>query len=342
MRTLFILLLLSALIHPIVAQEPCVKPSRVTIGETARVTPGDSNNVRSEPNDSAESVGRIAGGDSFTVLNNPYCGAQYVWIEIQTEDFTGWTVEATADEYWIQPITGEIYENEFVSIMIPDDLTDDVTLTIEEKTEVMWADFPIRVVGEIASDAEAFRSPRLIVAPIAEFENVMVDFVQDAVDDLTTLKDTEADFSELILETVDPSVAPAELTFPADPFIIGARRMLVVSPHFVEMTNGWGIGFVTMYAQDILPATNDRVFYNFVGITADNNYLVTFRYPVTSDMLIGQQDAPNLPFDWDARYVEYIRQATESLNTVEPDGWQPSLDVLDEVIGSIYVVGGFE
>jgi len=49
MRLLFIFCLLTIWLFPTSAQDNCVQPSRVPIGETARITPGDANNVRAEP-----------------------------------------------------------------------------------------------------------------------------------------------------------------------------------------------------------------------------------------------------------------------------------------------------
>ena len=278
------------------------------------------------------------------MLAGPTCDADYVWIQIQDGELIGWTVEATVDEYWIQPITGELYEDEFVSLMINEELANDVDLIIEDEMQAMGGVFPIRVVGEIELEEEVprFRSAQLVVAPVADFDGSMGDRADDAIEDLTVLLETESDFVVPILETVDPEQPRIDVTFPEDPFQIAARRLIVVAPHYVDMTNGRGIAFVTMYGQDIFPVNNDAVFYNFVGVTNDNQYLVTFRYPVQTDSLIGQENLTETVPNWQETYTEYIRQATDSLNTLSPDDWQPSLDALDEIVESIYVIGGFE
>ncbi len=343
-RLFLILSLLVLTVFPVMSQDACVQPTHVAVGEDGRVLRGDANNVRANPDTSAELVGKIVGGGEFTVLSEPVCDADYVWIQVQAGDLMGWTVEATVDEYWVQPITGNIYENAYVSLMIPDELATDVNLEVEDELQTMGGLFPIRVTGEIeiVEDVPLYRAPRLVVAPIAEFENGFAERAQDAIDDLNILFDTDSEFTELILENVTPGQSAPELTFPADPFMIASRRLLVVAPHYVDMTNGRGIAFITMYGQDIFPVNNNAVFYNFVGITTDEQYLVSFRYPVQTDMLVGQEtvfeDIPN----WRDTYSTYIQQATESLNTLASDEWHPALDDLDAVIQSIQVIGGFE
>ncbi len=342
MRFVKVILLLSLFTISTYAQDTCVKSSRIIIGDMGRITPGSANNVRAEPTTTAESVGRIAGGEDFTVLAGPVCDEQFVWVQIQSGELIGWTVEATADEYWTQPLIGELYEDEFVSLMIPEELAEGIALNVEDEIEAMGGTRPIRIIGDIEAEVIGFRSPRLIVAPVAEFEGRFAERAQDTIEDLTMLLDTTSEFESLLLETVDPNVPVADIAFPANPFLVGARRVIIVSPHYVDMTNGRGIAFVTMYAQDLLPVTNEGVFYSFVGLTTDGNYLVTFQYPVTAEILIGAENAPNLVTDWGKNYIEYIRQATESLNTLGADDWQPSLAELDQIVGSIYVAGGFE
>ena len=97
-----------------------------------------------------------------------------------------------------------------------------------------------------------------------------------------------------------------------------------------------------MYAQDMLPLNNEAVSYNFIGLTDDEAYLVTLLYPIRTDMLIDSYDDFLFPENWEDIYLTYIQQGTESLNTLTPDQWTPSLDVFDTLVNSIIVKGGFE
>lgn len=93
----------------LVAQEggttcPGALPSRLAPGVQARVTPGDPNNVRAEPARSAASTGSIPGGAGFTVLDGPVCADGFTWWQVDYNGLIGWTVEGTADAYWLEPI----------------------------------------------------------------------------------------------------------------------------------------------------------------------------------------------------------------------------------------------
>lgn len=340
--TLITLLTVNSLAY---AQTTCVQPSRLIVAESGIVTPGSGNNVRSQATTSASLVGVLNGSEQFAVISEAVCDDSFVWVEVQTDEFTGWTVEADDENYWLQPVTGEIYANDAISLMIPPELTTDVTFEILPELDSMGGLLPVRqsLIFEQEEEQKLGLPPyRLIVAPIADYSEEAFSPGIDAVDDLRILLEAESEFDELILENVIPGQPTRDLTFPSDPFIFASRRLLIVSPHYVDMENGHGIAFITMYGQDIFPANNDYVFYNFVGMTDDEHYMVTMQYPVRSDMLPDPGDELNLPDNWRDIYSTYIHQATESLNTLLPDEWTPSLDALDTIVNSIYVTGGFE
>jgi WD40 repeat protein len=109
----FLLLLFTVLIptSTMFAQEtvtcPGFLPSRLMVGEQGRVTPGDANNVRSEPSTQSEHIGQIRGGEMFTVLEGPTCDGNYAWWKIEYNGLTGWTVEGSGDVYWLEPVAAE-------------------------------------------------------------------------------------------------------------------------------------------------------------------------------------------------------------------------------------------
>lgn len=86
-----------------IPQCPGFLPSRLTVGQTGRVTPGAANNVRAEPLSSAELVGQIPGGESFTVLAGPTCQDNTAWWQVDYEGLIGWTQEGQGDTYWLEP-----------------------------------------------------------------------------------------------------------------------------------------------------------------------------------------------------------------------------------------------
>lgn len=85
------------------AQETC-PPTRLVVGERGQVTPGSSNRIRSAPSTSGEQVGQIPAGGIFTVLDGPTCADGFNWWQVDYEGVIGWTVEGTADEFFVEPL----------------------------------------------------------------------------------------------------------------------------------------------------------------------------------------------------------------------------------------------
>lgn len=343
---MFLILCIWLTVLPAFTQTDCVQPSRFAVGDAGMVTPGAANNVRTEPDTASARVGSLKAGDLFTVLSAPVCDDTYSWLQVQADDLVGWTVEADADDYWVQPVTGEIYADDSIRLMIPEALAEDVTFEILPEVDGMGGIRPVRQYLTLKQEGDdgtpRFPLARLIVAPVVGLTEDWMPLGAEAIDELRLLLYEAPQFEEMILESVDMTIPARDLWFPSDPFILGARRMLVVLPHYVDMENGRGVAFITMYAQDLLPVTKENVFYNFVGLTDDEQYLVTMQYPVDSDMLIGSMDDFVFPENWEEVYTVYMQQATESLHTVLPEEWRPSLNTLDAVVNSIYVTGGFE
>lgn len=88
-------------IQPVICNDAI--PPRLTIGSYARVTEGEPNNVRSEPNPGSTRVGQIPGGETFSVLEGPVCASNLAWWRVRYEDIEGWTPEGQVREYWVEP-----------------------------------------------------------------------------------------------------------------------------------------------------------------------------------------------------------------------------------------------
>jgi hypothetical protein len=79
-------------------------PSQLFVGEMARVTPGEPNNLRDRASTSGGRVGQIPGSRIFLVLDGPVCSDEYAWWQVYYEGTVGWTAEGNAEEYWLEPI----------------------------------------------------------------------------------------------------------------------------------------------------------------------------------------------------------------------------------------------
>lgn len=85
---------------------PGALPSRLVVGEVARITPGDANNVRDQPSRQGNLVGQVPGEGVFTVLEGPVCADGFAWWRINyLYAVEGWTVEGSATEYFTERIT---------------------------------------------------------------------------------------------------------------------------------------------------------------------------------------------------------------------------------------------
>lgn len=109
-----LVLLFSALVGLVLAapnlraQSSCTGtlPSRLIVGQIARVTPGDPNNVRDQPNRGGRVVGQIPGDGVFAVLEGPTCADGFAWYRVDYRgQVIGWTVEGTSSTYFTEPIT---------------------------------------------------------------------------------------------------------------------------------------------------------------------------------------------------------------------------------------------
>jgi len=107
----FVLLMLIVSILPTIAQDTPTDPNcpnapapRLTVEGSGRVLPGDANNVREQPARASTLLGAIPGGTEFTVLEGPICADDLIWWRVRTDDITGWTVEGSGSDYWIEPL----------------------------------------------------------------------------------------------------------------------------------------------------------------------------------------------------------------------------------------------
>ncbi|MBE2267242.1 MAG: SH3 domain-containing protein [Anaerolinea sp.] len=81
---------------------PGFMPSRIWQGQTARVTPGASNNLRSTPTTSGELVGQLPGGAQFRVLAGPECADGTAWWYLEYNGQYGYTAEGMGTTYWVE------------------------------------------------------------------------------------------------------------------------------------------------------------------------------------------------------------------------------------------------
>jgi Tol biopolymer transport system component len=78
--------------------------SRLAVGMTGQVTPGDPNNVRDVPGGNV--FFKIPGGQTFRIIGGPKCDQSYqlTWWQVEYKGQSGWTPEGQGNIYWLQPV----------------------------------------------------------------------------------------------------------------------------------------------------------------------------------------------------------------------------------------------
>ncbi|MBI4674245.1 MAG: copper resistance protein NlpE N-terminal domain-containing protein [Chloroflexi bacterium] len=166
------------------------------------------------------------------------------------------------------------------------------------------------------------RLPQVYVYSVADLKNL----------DPSVAKNVES--LQKIL--ADKQVAPGQ-TIPVFP-IIPASQVFRTQVHLLDFVNGSGVSFVTYYAQDASPATADRIFYTFQGITLDGEWYVAAYWDVTTPALPADANAAQnvLPPTADAKQFEqYLAQTVATLDSLPPAGFAPNLTLLNNMVQSI-------
>lgn len=82
------------------------QPLNLYIGQTARVTTGLPNNVRSRPALAGDQVGLMYQYEWFGITGGPICYDGYWWWQIRRDDgLSGWTAQGNWSNYWIEPVS---------------------------------------------------------------------------------------------------------------------------------------------------------------------------------------------------------------------------------------------
>lgn len=82
---------------------PGLMPSRLFVGELARVTLDDgANRLRAGTSREAVVVDAIIEGAVFEVVAGPVCDDIFTWYQVRYNGNLGWTAEGDPDEYWLE------------------------------------------------------------------------------------------------------------------------------------------------------------------------------------------------------------------------------------------------
>jgi len=328
---------------------PGTPAPRLIVGELARVTPGSPDNVRSAASKAADIVTQVAPGDEVLVTGAPTCADGYLWWMVHTlNGFDGWVAEGDKQTAFLVPTTGavQIYQlgatrttplqvtyNSFqlsysptlaavlgtpLSVTTVSAFTADPTLDPLGSNPVYdrWG-FGARTVDNLYS------WPTLAIYPVTQVEAL----------DSTSRQAIDAAIAFLKAKTNPATVD----NIPIYPLVM-AGQVLHAQPRVVNFTGGIGLRFIAAYASDVSPITNDRPLrYQFIGLTNDGRYFLSFSVSVTTVALNGND--VSFPAVNDASiatlYPKYVSDTAVKLNSAAAADFSIDLEQLDSLMASI-------
>jgi len=223
------------------------------------------------------------------------------------------TVDPTSFPYAYQPecVPGSDYDDSQppVAVGLPDHIQ--VKFTNED--------------GETQPD-----DPVIYIIPVSEYLEIW-----EAAED-KTLASSMDELTELLGEKPEPIPTPGLPILPYEE--VAGSADLKVQAAYLDILSGSGVRFVSRFASDPNPITNDNppLFYTFQGLSSDGQYLITFFYPVTTPFLPAEEEVSDEEQERaDSEYPLYFQEVTAELNGLDPNNWEPDLTKLDGLITSL-------
>ncbi len=124
---------------------------------------------------------------------------------------------------------------------------------------------------------------------------------------------------------------------------MGAMQVFHAQARYLDFANGAGVRFVSKYAQDASPVTNQDAFYTFQGLTADGLYYISFFHPISTTVLPNSVDETEAATDYNAfaeNYTRYMSETVQALDAAAPGDFTPDLAQLDAFVQSIVIGKG--
>lgn len=337
LQIILITWLLLIMTFVISAQDSCGLDIDVSPGNYGLITPGDANNLRVIPGASGELTGQIAGNAWFEVLSNAACSGGFTWLEIDSAYGTGWTVISNNDEVFVTIYEGAVISESGVSLILPDELADAVSIEIIDGDRGFPAYLSITFEGYIDPGANPYRVAQIRIFVADDFEetnSMATGAAQVNFPLMIELLNSQGD-----LNTYEINDIPE--------FYPGAAQMIYASPYYVPFSDGMGYRFLAAYAQNTIPISNEILEYRFQGFTWDDIYFVDASFPI---------DAPeNFEFpDYEpvevaqaedngaVRYNEYVTESSEALEALDNTEFIPNLRLIDALLASLQIEEPFD
>jgi len=284
---------------------------------SGRVLPGDANRLRESPSLDAETVGFIPGEAEFVVYRGPTCADGFYWwsVGFQTEEGrlqTGWTAEA-GDDYWVEPLyipaSRAVSNYRGVSLNYDSRRVWNLGFETEGYDTINSDDYiAFRLDGW---DGSTVAEPHIRVFSLSAY----VDYASpDADSAITALRD--------ILENEQ---FPDDLENLVNLPLVSSHQPQQVLPQFLDFQNGTGVRYLKNYIRN-------SPTYVYLGITDDNEWLVTAELPLSIDIL------KQFPFNSDEDNLEdYIIEIEANIEDASIEAFDPVLPTIDWMMESLFI-----
>jgi hypothetical protein len=117
-----------------------------------------------------------------------------------------------------------------------------------------------------------------------------------------------------------------------------AAQVLAAQPQRLDFQGGSGVRFITTFAQNAYPVTNERLLYGFIGMTSDGLYVIAGWFPITTAALPDSID--NNTFDYNAfvdNFQTNMSQTLADLDSLDSQSYSPDVALLDSLVQSLVV-----
>lgn len=333
------LLFLSFMISPAstnAQQKTCPgsPPTRLIVGDFARVTAGTSNNVRDEATTSGEKIGEIPGKGIIQVLEGPVCADGYTWYRIfyhnlsLDETMTGWTVETSGSQYAIEPylltMKNTVGYPRITFTASSSNAPEEYELTISEAGSYTYSGLvpeQLVVFGHIGGSTSVYIYTR-------EAHERLYGRAGRSGMTFDQLFDTDTDSAALTKEDLPSRWWPTATD-------------LFSQVAFIDFEGGRGVRHIGYYTQNGAPVDPTELDYIFKGFTDD--YYIEAHMKV-STAIIEAKD-PNYPDEstyGTEAYEAHISERKAVLDAAPPSDFTPDLAVLDAIFASMVIESGHD
>lgn len=174
----------------------------------------------------------------------------------------------------------------------------------------------------------SIQSPHLYLMPVAEFPN------EDQI------------YGERLVQLQTLLCEHPELSAAADPGgqnplpilpVMNAAQTIVSQPQYLNFSNGQGLRYITYYSQGINFVTATDLFYTFVGISTNGQYVLAATFPLYAPFLPqSANDIANYD-DFAVNYQTYLDGLLLQIDVMDGSAYMPQIQHLDALISSVSV-----